>query len=130
MSHSPYWERISTLAERAHADREASTLVRGEADDERALTYLREGVGPAALVYIEARTGDEQVRFSAVEFSLLERALNDWLDCYAHCYGVELNAEFTVREVAELLLKTDNIRDTAQLLTGVPTRRSTITKNY
>ncbi|WP_336360539.1 hypothetical protein [Haladaptatus sp. ZSTT2] len=130
MSHSPYWERISSLAERAQADREQSTLARGEAADERALTYLRDGVGQVALVYIEARTGDEQVRFSTVEFSLLERALNDWLDCYAHCYGVELNAEFTVREVAELLLKTDNIRDTAQLLTGVPTRRSTITKNY
>ncbi|WP_332897633.1 hypothetical protein [Haladaptatus sp. CMSO5] len=130
MSHSPYWERISSLAERAQADREQSTLARGEAADERALTYLRDGVGQVALVYIEARTGDEQVRFSTVEFSLLERALNDWLDCYAHCYGVELGAEFTVREVAELLLKTDNIRDTAQLLTGVPTRRSTITKNY
>ncbi|MFC6992889.1 hypothetical protein ACFQH3_14805 [Haladaptatus sp. GCM10025707] len=130
VTHSPYWERISALAERARADREASTLVRGDPDTERAMAYLREGAGQAVLVYIEARTGDEQVRFSEVEFSLLERALNDWLDCYAHCYGVELDADFTVREMAELLIKTDNIHDTAQLLTGVPKRRPTVTKNY
>ena len=51
-----------------------------------------------------------------------ERALNDWLELYARCHGRSIDAEFTVREVAELLVETHDLADTAQLLTGVPAR--------
>jgi len=57
-----------------------------------------------------------------VEFSLLQRAMNDWLELYAACYGTDITAEFTVREAAELVIATHNLRDTAQLLTRVPAR--------
>lgn len=59
----------------------------------------------------------------AREFELLHRAMNDWLTMYARCYGVDLDADFTVREAAEVLLRTHDVVDTAQLLTCVPERR-------
>lgn len=49
--------------------------------------------------------------------------MNDWLTMYARCYGVDLDADFTVREAAEVLLRTHDVVDTAQLLTCVPERR-------
>ena len=36
--------------------------------------------------------------------------------------GVDIDAGFTVRTAAELLLETRNVRDVAQLLTDVPER--------
>ncbi|MCU4753865.1 hypothetical protein OB919_18080 [Halobacteria archaeon AArc-curdl1] len=88
------------------------------------LEYLRHGVGPAVWVYVEGRSGGDLSRFSAAEMAALERAMNLWFECYAACHGVDLEAEFTVREVAELLLKTHNIHDVGALLTGVPDRSS------
>ncbi len=85
--------------------------------------YLRDGAGQAVWLYVEARTGGRLVPFSEAEFDALERAMNRWLECYATCHGVDLEASFTVREAAELLLETRNIVDTAQLLTRVPERR-------
>jgi len=117
-----YGERIEALADRARRDREAFEPPADLPDEERALRYLREGAGQAVSLYVEARTGDDLVRFDPVEFALLERAMNDWLELYTACYGVELDATFTVREAAEALLDTHDIRDTAQVLTCVPGR--------
>jgi hypothetical protein len=74
------------------------------------------------MVYVEARTGGRLVRFSPAEFDLLHAALNGWLALYTRCYGVETDPDVTIREAAEVLLETHNVRDTAQLLTHVPER--------
>jgi hypothetical protein len=124
-THSGYVHRIRDLADEARAARESFTPpeATSEPPDERALRCARDGVGPVVALYVEAHTARWDVAFSAEELRLLHRALNDWLTCYARCYGVDLDASFSIREAAELLLKTHNVRDTAQLLTCVPSRR-------
>ncbi|MFB6353733.1 MAG: hypothetical protein ABEJ92_06570 [Halobacteriales archaeon] len=112
-------ERIDALAERAREDRTAFEPPEEPPAPERARRYLTEGVGPAVAVYVEARTGD-WVRFEPDEFARLERAMNDWLECYAGCYGVDLDADFTLRTAAEALIDTHDIRDVARVLTKVP----------
>ncbi|MFP9191158.1 hypothetical protein [Natronosalvus vescus] len=115
-----YGSRIAALERQAERDHQ--TLADGtcDADPERARSYLREGVGPAVWIYVEARTGGRRRYISPAEFDALERAMNRWFECYAACHGVDLEAEYTVREVAELLLETRNIHDVGELLTGVP----------
>ncbi|MBZ6494105.1 hypothetical protein [Natrinema longum] len=125
---SRYGPRIAALARRAERERAAF-------DDDRSPTasndhtaprdadaYLRDGAGRAIWLYVEARTGGRLVPFAEAEFTALETAMNRWLECYTRCHGVELEAAFTVREAAELLLETRNIVDTAQLMTRVPER--------
>lgn len=114
--------RIDALAERARADREALDPPEEPPDEDRAMEYLRNGVGPAVGVYIEARTG-EWVRFDPERFERLENAMNAWLECYAACYGVDIDAEFTLRTAAEALIDTHDIGDVARVLTKVPERR-------
>jgi hypothetical protein len=121
---SRYWERIKPLANRARRDRERFEPPAEPPDEERAVEYLREGVGPAISVYVEGRTGGERVPFTDVELSLLERSMNTWLSLYARCYGVELDAEFSIREAATVLVDTRNVVDTARVLTHVPDRQS------
>lgn len=118
---SRYGPRIAALERRAERDREA--FVPETAAPAHAEAYLREGAGPAIWLYVEARTGGRLVPFSEAEFDALEGAMNDWLELYARCHGVSLEAEFTVREAAEALVETRNVYDVAQLLTRVPERR-------
>jgi hypothetical protein len=146
---SDYRDRIERLAERAREDRrnfdppaDSATSVESagveapedsddERDDrleerpdrleERAVGYCRDGVGEAVAVYVEARTG-EYAPLDRAEMSALERATNDWLELYARCHGREITAEFTVREVAETVVETRDVVETARLLTGVPER--------
>lgn len=121
MERSRFWPRIVALARRARRDRRE---YEPPADpDGRAMQYLLEGFGPAVSVYLEARTSDEPPRFLRAEHALLEGAMNEWLELYARCYGVDLDARFTVREAAEVLVRTHDVRDVAQLLTHVPARR-------
>ncbi|WP_146417496.1 hypothetical protein [Haloarcula hispanica] len=115
---SRYDDRVRALSRRAETVRES--LNPDPPDDERAMELLREGFGPTVALYCEARTGGSWVRFSEAEFERLERMMNDWLDCYAACYGVELAGTYSVRAAAELLVDTHNARDVAVLLTGVP----------
>lgn len=121
---SEYGDRVAALAERARRDRERFEPPEHPPDEGRALEYLREGVGRTVSLYVEARTGETIEQFGPVEFALLERALNDWLELYAHCYGVDMDAAFTVREAAEVLIETHDLRDTAQVLTQVPSRQN------
>lgn len=118
--------RIETLGERAREERAGFTPP--ENPDERALSYLREGLWPVLERYIEARSDGE--RLSREAHDGLERSLNDWLELYALCYGVDIDAEFSVREAAELFVDTHDLRDTAQLLTHVPDRREVRTQDY
>jgi len=111
--------RIEALAERAERDRAAFVPPTDPPDAERAARYLQEGVAPAIAVYVEGRTG-EWVRFDPDAFARLERAMNAWLECYAGCYGVDLDASFTLRTAAEALLDTHDVHDVARVLTKVP----------
>jgi hypothetical protein len=127
---SRYGPRIAALARRAERERaafddgrrgtESADAVAGPDDADE---YLRDGAGHAIWLYVEARTGGRTVPFTEPELAALEDAMNRWLECYARCHGVDLEAAFTVREAAELLLDTRNVVDTAQLLTCVPRRR-------
>lgn len=119
---SQYWDRIKPLANRAQRDTERFEPPEELPDEEQALEYLREGVGPAISVYVEGRTGGEPAPFTDVELSLLEQSLNGWLSLYAQCYGVQLDADFSIREAASVLVDTRNVVDTAQVLTHVPER--------
>lgn len=119
-----YTARIDELAERARADRAAFEPPENPPDRERALAYLREGAGRAVGVYVEARAGtDAPVRFETAAYRRLERAMNDWLALYAACHGTRIDASFTLRTAAELLVDTHDIAAVARLLTGVPERR-------
>ena len=112
---------ITVLELEQRAREERAAFKPPDDPDERALSYLREGLWPVLERYIEVRSNDE--RLSQREYDALERALNAWLELYARCYGVEIDAEFAVRKAAELFVDTHNIRDTAQLLTHVPSRK-------
>lgn len=113
-----YDDRLQVLSRRAEQTRES--LDPDPPDDDRAMEILRDGFGPTVALYCEARTGESWGRFSKTEFARLERTMNDWLDCYAACYGVALAGTYSVRVAAELLVDTHNARDVAVLLTGVP----------
>lgn len=121
MADSASDERIDALYERATAERAAFERPRNPPDESRARRYLNEGVAPALAVYVDGRTGD-WVRFEPAAFARLERAMNAWLECYAGCYGVELDADFTLRTAAEALLDTHDVHDVASVLTKVPER--------
>ncbi|WP_152041952.1 hypothetical protein [Salinigranum salinum] len=118
--HSGYYPRIADLADEARHERE--TFAFDGVDEERALRYARDGLGDVVSLYIEARTAEWDVEFSARELELLHRATNDYLSLWTRCHGVEFDTDTTVREVAEIVLKTHNIVDTAQLVTKVPER--------
>ena len=112
--------RIDDLVTRATYDRLAMDhLEERHLADFDGYHYLREGVGPAVWVYVEGRTGGRMYRFSPGEYDTLEQAMNQWLECFAHCHGVDLEAAFSLREAAELLVQTRNIHDVGELLTGV-----------
>jgi len=114
--------RIHDIADEATADCAAFEEPTDPPDEERAMGYLREGAGPAVSLYVEARTGGNMVHFPPDEYHALEGAMNDYLELYAACYGVDVTADYVLREAAELLIDTHNIRDVAQILTGVPER--------
>jgi len=118
-----YRERIDSLAADARAAR--SSFEPPGPDDppavERAREFVSTGLGPTIMVYVHARAGD-QVRFEDSEFERLERTMNDWLELYAACYGVDIDAAFTIREAAEALIDTHDARAVARVLTGLPPR--------
>lgn len=117
-----YRERIDELAARAARDRTAFEPPENPPDEERAMAFLREGLGPLVVLYLDARTADEAIEFSDDELAQFHRATNDWLVLYARCYGVSMEPDTTIRKAAEVLVGTDDIRATAQLLTHVPAR--------
>ncbi len=119
--HSAYHDRIETLATEASRARETFDPPADPPDEDRAMEFLREGLGPAVSVYVEAHTGD-RARFSPPEMDRLHDALNGFLELYAACYGVDIEADVSIREAAELLVDTHNIHDVAQVLTHVPDR--------
>lgn len=116
-----YSDRIETLSDRVRAQRESFDPPKDIPDEDAAVEYLREGAGEATAIYIEARTGEFE-HIDPVAFDRLETALNESLNLYAACYGVDIDADASIREAAELVLQTHSILETAVLLTGVPDR--------
>ena len=117
-----YHARIEAVVERYRADRNEFEAPADPPAPDRAMNYCREGLGPAVMIYVDARANDWGVRFSEREFDLLHEAMNGYLALYTACYGVETDPDATIREAAELLLDTHNIQDVAAMLTGVPER--------
>lgn len=115
-------ERIWELSETATRSCAAFEPPPDPPDEGRAMGYLREGVGPAVALFLEGRTGGRTVYFPPDEYRALESAMNAYLDLYCACYGVDIAGECQLRAAAELLVDTHNIRDVAQILTGVPER--------
>ncbi|MFB6233914.1 MAG: hypothetical protein ABEH81_09575 [Halopenitus sp.] len=120
--------RIRQLATEAREIRESTAANGSDGSDDDAdvdldlspLAAARDGLGPVLAVYVEARAGDEAVRFDQAELDLLHRATNDWLVVYARQRGVDADPDATVREAAELLLDTHDVVDVAATLVGLP----------
>lgn len=119
---SPYADRIAALAERARRDRAAFEPPAEPPAEERALAYLREGLGPLLVTYVESRSGGRTTYFPPSEHDRIHRAMNDWLALYARCYGVEFDPDVPVRTGARLLIDTHDVEAVARILTGVPRR--------
>ncbi|WP_302080649.1 hypothetical protein [Salinibaculum rarum] len=119
-----FTERIQDLSERVDKHKESFEPPANPPAEEQAMEILREGAGPTIALFVEARTGRHMVHFPPEPYETLEETMNDWLDLYAACYGTDLNADFTIREAAELLVDTKNIKDVAELLTKVPADQS------
>lgn len=117
-----YEERTRRLAAKYRRDSAAFESPADPPDRERAMTFLREGFGPAVMVYVDGRTGGEPVRFSAAAFDRLDEVLNGYLELYASCYGADIDADASIRQAAELLVDTHNVADVAAMLTHVPER--------
>lgn len=121
-SPSAYADRIRSLADQYRTDRAEFEPPADPPAEQQAMEYLREGLGPTVMVYIDARANDWGVEFAEWEFEELHEAMNGYLELYTRCYGVEHDADFTVRKAAELLIDTHNIKDVAAMLTQVPGR--------
>ena len=119
---SRYADRIAALAQRAARDREAFDPPTDPPAEREAMSYLRTGFGECVAVYLDARTGGPPVRFDVDEFDRLEAAMNTWLSLYARCYGVDHEADDSVRAAAEVLVDTHDVGETAAVLTHVPDR--------
>ena len=115
-----FTERIRTLEQRVEAEKASFEPPADPPAEEQAMEFLREGAGPTISLFVEARTGGQMVHFPPDPYETLETTMNDWLELYAACYGVDMDADFTLRKAAELLVDTHNIRDVAELLTKVP----------
>jgi hypothetical protein len=122
---SRYADRIEALHRRARRHRAAFSPPADPPAEEEAMRYLREGFGEAVGVYLDARTGGRPVRFGTEEFDRLEASMNTWLSLYARCYGVDLDAAFTIRTAAEVFIDTHDLKGTAAVLTHVPGRGRT-----
>jgi hypothetical protein len=115
-----FTERIWDLAERVERERATFDPPEDPPAEDRAMEFLREGAGPAIALFVEARSGGQMVHFDPEPYEALESAMNDWLELYAACYGTDIDADYALREAAELLVDTHNIKDVAEVLTHVP----------
>lgn len=117
-----FGEHARVLAAEARKARKSFEPPPSSAADRYALECTRDGVSPTVSLCVSARTDDRQASFTGERFELLHRTMNDWLTMYARCYDVDLDADSTVREATEVLLRAYDVIDTAQLLTYVPER--------
>lgn len=116
-------ERVDGLARTVADRRRAFEPPSDPPAPDRALELLREGLGPTVSLFVEVRTGGRNVFFDPSTYDRLEAAMNDWLDMYTLCYGVERDGDAQLREAAQLLVDTHDVRAVAEVLTGVPEDR-------
>ena len=117
-----YRVRVAALAERARRARSSFLPPEEPPDRDRALEYLRDGVGPAVALHREASIGAAEDSLSPRERRRLDRAFDDWIELYAACYGVHLDIDTSVTEAATLLEDGLTLREATVQLTGVPAR--------
>ncbi|MFB6202430.1 MAG: hypothetical protein ABEI98_10525 [Halorhabdus sp.] len=123
-----YRVRVAALVERARRARSSFLPPAEPPDRDRAVEYLRDGVGPTVALYREASEEDGSDRLSAVESRQLDRALNEWFELYAACYGEFLDTTVTVPEVTAELDDGQTLQVTARQVTGIP--GSTVSRDH
>lgn len=91
---SAVWGAVAEVTERSHRRHAEFDPENGSPDD-----CVAE-IEPIVRLYAEARS--EGVQLSAVERSLLDGVLNDWLRSYAVCRGLPAidGSPFSIHEVA------------------------------
>lgn len=119
VANDPHGARVRRLHRRLERDRSAFDPPADPPAESEALRYLREGVGQAVLVYVDAHVEGHD-RFTSETFDALEETMNGYLELYAACYGRSIDASCSIRTAAELLIETRDITDVAVLLTRVP----------
>ena len=119
-----YRIRVAALAERARRARSSFLPPEEPPDRDRATEYLRDGVSPAVELYREASIDGGDTRLSPPESRTLHRAFNDWLELYAACYGVHIDAESSLQNAAALLGSGLSLQETARRLTNTPDGQS------
>lgn len=115
-----YTIRVEALAERARRARCCFLPPENPPDRDRAREYLRDGVGPTVALYGEATMGSPGDSLPPQIRTRLDGVLNDWLELYAGCFGVHLQADATVARAADSLSECHDLRETARKLTGIP----------
>jgi hypothetical protein len=114
MMRSAYWEEVTTLVERS---REECASFEPAADESDPHVPLESGVGPIVRLYVNSRRESEPL--SAVEESLLEGVLNDWLDQYAACHDTVPDDRVSLHEVAMCYAEHGTLVATGRALVGL-----------
>ncbi|QHS16421.1 hypothetical protein [Halopenitus persicus] len=110
---SAYWETVAAVVERARRRHE-----RFDPADDAAATAIDEGIRPIVAVYARARR--DGVTLSAVERSLLEGVLNDWLAAYAGCLGRSIENTYSIHEVARTCREHGTVADAVDAIVASP----------
>jgi hypothetical protein len=110
---SAYWETVAAVVERARRRHERFDPT---ADDPG--TAIDAGIRPIVAVYANARR--DGVTLSAVERSLLEGVLNDWLVAYAGCLGRSVENSYSIHEVARTCRDHGTVADAVDAIVAPP----------
>ncbi|MFC5366599.1 hypothetical protein [Salinirubrum litoreum] len=122
MKRSAYWEEVTTLVERS---REECASFDPAADESDPHVPLAAGVGPIIELYVDSRRESEPL--SAVEESLLEGVLNDWLDQFAACHDTVPDDRVSLHEVAMCYADHGSLVSTGRDLVGLDAATSSST---
>lgn len=115
MSRSNYWRDVASVAEATRQECDSFDPETGDPG-----TCIDTGIAPIVSLYVRVRRDGAQL--SAVERSLLEGALADWLSAFAACHDVPFDGGYTVREVALAWTDNGSLRETVRGLVGVQER--------
>lgn len=114
MKRSAYWEEVTTLVERSREECASFEPAAAESDPH---VPLESGVGPIISVYVDSRREAEPL--SAVEESLLEGVLNDWLEQFAACHDTVPDDRVSLHEVAMCYAERGSLVETGRALVGL-----------
>jgi hypothetical protein len=114
MKRSAYWAEVTALVEQSREDCASFDPTAAESDPH---VPLESGVGPIVRLYVDSRRESEPL--SAVEESLLEGVLNDWLDQYAACHDTVPDDRVSLHEVAMCYAEHGSLVATGRDLVGL-----------